>query len=278
MEFDAVIEEFNVAHKTLQTEKLTVLQRANKGIALCHSTLSKMRVKVYQEGFSDKMKEISFFKDIKSIPMGHLVYYNEVRECEERLPKLGLKPKLKFLRGQRERINSFHKCHLSFHRYIMGERKDLDRHYFTRSPWIQPPMGIDNCGYDLMFNTSHDVLYAKFKGFERFGNYLVEYENRLKTLESVPASSVNNQKTPFNFTLPPTAAVEIAYAFREARAINHGDFEIKAFIDYFCEVFDIEIKEPYVLLSQITNRKKHRAKYLQRILDAFLGFLDERDE
>ena len=278
MEIFTIISEFDEALGNLRQERLSVVERANKGIGLCRKTLGLLRNEVVAKGFPNEISEIHFFKEIKPIPMQHLVYYTEVHKCELKLPRLGLKSQLKFLQIERKRLNAFFGSYLEFHRYLLEGRTDRDTHYFTREKGTGHPIREGYAyRYDNEFETSHDMLLATFKGLERYGNYLKEMENRLTALGTgVPGTPMDGSPA-FLFTLPDTAAVELAYALREARAINHGDFEIKAFVEYFGKVFGIEVKEPYMLLSQIANRKKERAKYLSRLLDAFLGFLDGRD-
>ena len=278
MDIGQLLDGFDLRLGQLRQERLSVLQRANKGIALCRGTLAEMRVAVVSQGFANQQEEIHFFKEAKSIPMQHLVYYTEVHRCELWMPQLGQDAKLDFLAEERDRINQFYTLHLEFQRYLLEGRTERDALYFTRRHGGQHPIDPHyNYRYDTQFETSHDLLLASFKGLERYGNYLVDLEYRTRALHCEDGTMETDSETPFVFTWPDTAAVELAYAFREARAINHGDFEIRAFVDYFCKVFGIEIKEPYALLAQIASRKKHRAKYLQRILDAFLRFLDGRD-
>lgn len=235
-----------------------------------------MRLAVYTNGFANQEDEIHFFKHIKSKPLQYLVYYTEVRKCELRLPQLGKKPKLRFLREQRQRINRFFSKHLEVRHYLLEGGKDMDAIYFLLNGRRYFSLRLDyHYHQDTLFETSHDVLFSTIQGMERFGRYLMEKEQQIKKVLSI--SGHRHIGTPFNFTLPPTAAMELIYALREAKAINHGNFEIKAFTDFFCSTFDIEIKDPYALFGQISNRKKQRAKYLQQMPDALLNFLDERD-
>ncbi|WP_394331380.1 RteC domain-containing protein [Pseudotamlana agarivorans] len=40
-----------------------------------------------------------FFKSVKPHPMQFLIYYNELRSCELRMPKLGIESQLKYLKN-----------------------------------------------------------------------------------------------------------------------------------------------------------------------------------
>ncbi|SNY99528.1 RteC domain-containing protein [Flagellimonas pacifica] len=277
MEFTILLEEFNKELSALRSEKLTVLERANRGIGLCQKTLATMRSEIHGTGPMDSPTEIRFFRDIKSIPLGQLVYYNEVRQCELRLPQLGMKPKLRYIRAERERINNFHNENLEFYRYLREGRNDRDTQFFTRRSWVQFPMVSCNYRYDGLFETSHDLLYAKFMGFERYGNYLLELENNVRSMNRIKTNGAIKDFGQFTFTQSPTAAMELIYAMREAKVINHGDFEIRAFVTFFCEAFNIEIKDPYGLFKQISQRKTKRSKFLQHLMDALLSALDNKD-
>jgi hypothetical protein len=277
MELDTLLEEFNSELEALRFQKLTVLERANSGISLCHGTLDKMRTVVHRDSFKDKKEEIWFFKQIKSIPLGHLVYYSEVRKTQLCLPKLGIGPKLQFLEEQGERINEFYCCHVELYNYFREGREDLDAHYFTRSEWYGHPFDRENYGYDGRFETAHDVTYAKLMGLERFGRYLLELERNLQSITDENTKEPLWLSSPFTFTQSPTAAMELIYALREAKVINHGDFEIKAFVSFFSKAFNIEIKDPYGLFKQISQRKTKRSKFLQHLVDALLNTLDDRE-
>ncbi len=275
---ETLLETFESEIQELRTARLSVLERANSGIDLCQRLLAKLRTLVVTEGFADRDAEVHFFKDIKTVPLGYLVYYTEVRKCELKLPKMGRKPKLKFLKGERERLNHFFRSHLEFHRYLQEGRFDRDRLYFTRNRMSSHPLreGYTYC-YDMDFETSHDLLLATFKGMERYGNYLQELEGRLEALGSGTYEREYQKASGFTFTQSPTAAMEVIYALKLAKFIDHGDFEIKAFVEFFCRTFNMEIKDPYGLFKQISQRKTNRAKHLQRLVDALLNALDDRD-
>lgn len=278
MDLDTVVVDFDGKLKGLRKDDLTVLERANRGIALCRETLARLRTETVSHGFENMQQEIQFFKEIKSVPMQHLVYYTEVHQCELRMPQLGHDAKLDFLATERKRINRFFSCHIGFHRYLMEGRTDCDPLYFTREHGVFHPMAENyKYHYDTQFETSHDMLLATFKGLERYGRYLQELERHLEHLVSGSMDVPLEMDSPYTFTQSPTAAMEIIYAFRLAKFINHGDFEIKAFVEFFCRTFNIEIKDPYGLFKQIAQRKTDRAKHLQRLVNALLNALDDRD-
>jgi len=270
----------NFAEKLEETQRETssLIEEANNGIQLCNNTLSDLRRAVAMHGFESQHAEIHFFKNIKSEPLRFLIYYTEVRSCELKIPKWGLQAKFEFLEVETNRINSFFNHNLDFQLYMEDGRTSLDKRYFTRKYLSDCPLTASHRYFrDPLFNTSHDELWALVKGLGLYGNYLKEFNARIR-LSNIRSESSQEKDPPFQFTLPPTAAMEFIYAFKELRAFNHGNFDIKPFTEYFCKVFDINIKDPYGLFAQITNRKTKRAKYIQMLLDSFLNFLERRDK
>ncbi|MGB6153608.1 MAG: RteC domain-containing protein [Pricia sp.] len=233
---------------------------------------------VTNHGFESIEKEIHFFKNVKSEALSYLIYYTEVRSCEMQLPKWILQAKLAHIEGEASRINSFLNQNLDFRFYMENGNGEKDEIYFSRKYLKESPINISSHYFrNSSFNTSHDELWATIKGFGMYGNYL----NGLKTkLETAPneVSEPRDKDYPYRFTKSATAAMELIYALKLAGFINHGDFEIKAFVEFFSKTFGLVIKDPYGLFKQIAQRKSDRAKYLSILKNALLTELQKRDE
>jgi len=279
MPYLKLLKEFEDKIRVNRNSKLTLMQEVVAGIYICNNALSDFRRTVAIESFKSKDEEAHFFKDVKSEPLCQLIHYSEVRSCLIKLPRCGLQAKLEFIDLEIKRVNSFFTNNLDFQLYMKSGGSERDKKYFTRKYFGNRPLNaLYPCFRDPLFNTSHDEVWSTIKGFGLYGDYLKELKVKLIDTPnkiSVPSEKVN---PPFRFTMPATAAMEFIYAFKELRAFNHGNFDITPFTDYFSEVFDIEIKDPYGLFAQIANRKTKRAKYIQMLLDAFLNSLERRDE
>ena len=269
---------FDEELKKLRAAASSPLGEATAGIPICNTALSGLRIAVAEHGFKDKNDEIHFFKNVKIEPLRFLVHYTEVRSCEMRMPKWGIQTKLKYIEVEIDRINSFFDQNLDFQLYMENGGSEKDERYFTRQYLEERPLATSYPYFkDPLFNTSHDELWAMAKGLGLYADYLWKLKVQLTDTANQTSSSPETQHPPFRFTMPPTAAMEFIYAFKELRAFNHGNFDIKPFTEYFCQVFGIEIKDPYGLFSQIANRKTKPAKYIQMLLDAFLNSLERRD-
>ncbi|SDE99826.1 RteC protein [Pricia antarctica] len=278
MPYKELLSDFEKRLKELQRAASSPLKEAMAGIQICNTALSDFREAVAEHGFKNREAEIHFFKNVKSGPLRFLIYFTEVRSCEMKMPKWGLKSKLEFIEAEINRINSFFDHNLDFQLYMENGGSEKDEGYFTRKHLKDQPLTTSYPYFrDPLFNTSHDELWAMVKGFGLYGNFLGKLKVQLTDTANQTPSSLETPHPPFRFTMPPTAAMEFIYAFKELRAFNHGNFDIKPFTDYFCQVFGIEIKDPYGLFVQITNRKTKRAKYIQMLLDAFLNSLERRD-
>lgn len=278
MTYKELLSDFDERLKELQNAASSPLAEAVDGMQICNDTLSDLRLAIAKNGFKNKDAEIHFFKNLKSEPFRFLIYFTEVRSCEMRMPKWGLQAKLEFIEAEINRINSFFDRNLDFQLYMENGASEKDKRYFTRKYLKDRPLTTSYPYFrDPLFNTSHDELWGMVKGFGLYGNYLKGHNAKMSAASNDTSGLPEEKDPPFRFTMPPTAAMEFIYAFKELRAFNHGNFEIKPFTDYFCQVFGMKIKDPYGLFVQITNRKTKRAKYIQMLLDAFLNSLERRD-
>ena len=62
-----------------------------------------------------------------------------------------------------------------------------------------------------------------------------------------------------------TDLVELLYALIESGSFNNGNIQIKSVILYFQNIFQIDLKYYYHKYTDITNRKKERTVFLDRL-------------
>lgn len=278
MIYKEFLSDFDNRLKKIQSQSSSLMGEAMAGIEICTTALLDLRIAVGKHGFKNIDVEIDFFKNVKSRPLRFLIHYTEVRSCEMKMPKWGSRAKLEFIDIEFDRINTFFEHHPDFRLYMESGAVENDKRYFTRKYLNDFPLSTSYSYFkDPMFNSAYDELWSMIMGLALYGNYLTGLKAKLDDT-SIKASGPPEKKDPaFRFTMSPTAAVEFIYAFKELRAFDHGNFDIKPFTDYFGEVFGIEIKDPYGLFAQIANRKTKRAKYVQMLLDAFHNSLERRD-
>ena len=278
MVYQDLLNEFNKGLIEVKKEASNPMQEAMAGIEICNGFLERFQMAVTKHGFESIEEEIHFFKNLKSEPLGHLIYYTEIRSCEMQLPKWNLQTKLAHIEGETSRIISFFNQNLDFRFYMENGNGEKDEMYFSRKYLRESPISLSSPYFrDSSFNTSHGEVWAINKGFEMYGNYLNSIKAKLENVSNT-VSEQEDKTSPYRFTKPATAAIELIYALQVAGFINHGDFEIKAFVEFFSKTFGIAIKDPYGLFKQIAQRKSDRTKYLHMLMDALLADLEKRDE
>src|SRR5690606_1704570 len=87
---------------------------------------------VIDHGFRDIRHEIRFFKEIKVVPMSNLIYYAEASSCIANKPKNHLPERLKYIKKQIVRVDSFLTKQIDFLVYMESKDTHLDQYYFTR--------------------------------------------------------------------------------------------------------------------------------------------------
>jgi len=275
MELDTLFEEFNTKLEALIFKELTMLERANMVIIHCETTLADLRTLIDKEDFVSEQEEIKFFKVTKPYIFSHLVYYREMQSCLLQCRSRGDTRQKSFLDAEAQRVQSHLDQLLNLRLYMELGATDRDAFYFTRKG-LQTPQLLQGSSYyqDPLFSTPMDEIWGRILGLKKYSRFLKELENETES----DCADFYHKGSPFTFTQSPTAAVELIYALKLAGYIDHGGFEIKAFTDFFSKVFNIEIRDPYSLFKQITQRKTHRTKHLQQLVDALKTALEARDE
>lgn len=278
MVYRELLAKFEDGLAEIKKEPSNPLQEAIARIDISQKYLSRFREAVVKYSFKNSIEEIEFFKSIKHRPMSLLIYFSEIRSCEMSIPKWDFQAQMDFIGMEMNRINSFINQSKNFRFYMESGATHWDKCYFTRKYLDEAPFQLPGPYFrDSMFNTSHDLLWATLKGFEKYGNYLVGLKTKLES-SRIQGNKTGKTRTVYRFTKPATAAMELIYAMKLAGFINHGDFEIKSFVEFFSETFNLDIKDPYGLFKQITQRKSDRNKYLNMLSAALLSELDTRDE
>jgi hypothetical protein len=83
---------------------------------------------------------------------------------------------------------------------------------------------------------------------------------------------------PFQRTSNKTDLVELIYALVEAGVLNNGTAEIKGVVLYFQRIFQVDLRAYYHKFSDISNRKKDQAVFLDKLKSCLLRRIDEKYE
>ncbi|GBF19662.1 rteC protein [Arenibacter sp. NBRC 103722] len=245
------------------------LKKSNEGIQLSNNALYLLKLIVEKKGFKSIEEEIYFFKRVKSEPLSYLVYFSEVRSCELLMPKIGLGNQLNFLEKKIKRINKFFNRNWDFVHYMEQELTYLDVQYFTRSNQVFPLYSLpEACYLDPKFFTSHDMLWARIKGMNKFILYLQELIKLLK-LQKHKALQIEKPKRALVWSASKAALTELIYALYSSSAVNNGKEDIKSIASAFEDLFNIRLDNIYKTYAEIKSRKDSKTRFLEELIIRF---------
>src|SRR5690606_9519116 len=84
--------------------------------------------------------------------------------------------------------------------------------------------------------------------------------------------------TPIVWTGSQSDLVELLYALVESRSFNNGNVQIKTLVLYFQNVFQVDLKYYYHKYTDISNRKKERTVFLDRLRNDLIKKMDSKHE
>ena len=168
MDFDSKIKILKKQHDNIYSENSDRLDITNQSIIICRNTLSEFKKLLSKSGFKNISEEIKFFKEVKQFPLSNLIFHFEIK-----LPKGKLEAQKRFTLKRINKINRFNLHNLDFLQYVKLGETYLEDRYFTR-------IHFNNCNIthskyyfqDPEFSTSHELLLAKFKAYNKLIKYL----------------------------------------------------------------------------------------------------------
>lgn len=276
MLYEKLLSDFNERLREIQRKTTTLLNEANQMIALCTKTLESLRKVVSSKGFKTKDDEIDFFKRVKVVPMHLLIHYTEIRSCELRMPKIGELHQSEFLERQVDKVNDFFGVNTEFLVYLDQGYKHFDKHYFTRKHLNDVPLVKSYPYYkDALFNTSHDGLLARIRGFGLFITYLQEKKQQLKERNS--SKENGGVEGSLIWTGSYAGFVEMVYGCFAAECFNNGNIDIKKVIEELGDFLNIERGNSTRTYNELKNRTQSQIKFFQETGRKLLSKMEKED-
>jgi hypothetical protein len=272
MLYEELLNAFNEDLKAIHLRISTPLEEANLVIALCTLSLAKFQKAVKVHGFKNIDMEINFFKSVKVIPMQFLVYYTELRSCELSMPRGSKLFQLQFLEKSEEKAHLFLNKHKEFFAYLKQEQTLLDRYYFTRK-YLEKFQPIKTYPYykDPSFNTSHDILLARIRGFELFIKYINQRKFKLEhTINDFIEKRLVWSGSYAGF-------IEFVYGCQAMGYFNDGNAETSKIVEILGDFLGIDRGNSSRTYNEIKNRKTSRIKFFEDTGQKLLDKMDNED-
>lgn len=237
---------------------LTECERLKLAIALCKKALGILRKYLFNYFFGSLEEEINFFKHIKPLFYSKYIYYISIYNYHIKFPTGSDEIVKTYIASQLEELKHFFDRNQSFYQYYRSDSDHLDSFYFTRSNY-DVYTELEDFQGDELFSTSHDYKISKIIANEQFQEFL------LMKCKGVDGGCIQNSDSPVIWTGNQTDLIELLYALVESGCLNNGNIQIKTAILYFQSIFQVDLKYYYHKYTDITNRKKQRTVFLDKL-------------
>ena len=278
MYFNEILGLCEVKLKEIEISTMDLLFKADNSIVICHSTLEELKKLVVKNGFPTASEEITFFKQIKVIPLSGLIYYTELRLFVLKFPKASKKEQQKYLTRKIRKTNRFFKKNIEFALYIRRNSNHLDHFYFRRGENPKLPLFTARGYYrSSEFSTSHDFLLARIRAFDRFADFLQKKVLQLQ-YSKVGLSRDLNKTSTLNWTASKVALTELIYAIYFSGSLNNGTANLKEITELFQNAFNLNMGDFYKIYSEIKARKKSKTKFLDELSTILLSKMNTSEK
>ena len=206
----------------------------------------RLREMVISYSFPSVEDEIYFFKELKPEILSKYIYFSKVYHIELKCPDGSNDCIREYLSAELDKLTYFFRNNIEFYQYVRSQSTHLDNFYFTRKPiGTSTMLSFESCQYDAdpLFSTGYDYKAAKILCNKHLKVYL---ENRIANLNNVEHNIMRSSKcNTMCFTGKKNALIELGYALVSSGDINHGNIEIKEFMEYLSAIFNIDLGDYY---------------------------------
>jgi len=238
---------------------------------LCKKALGILKRFLAGYFFESLDEEIHFFKIVKPRFYSKYIYYIKVYSYHIKKPVGSEQVLTEFITTELADLKHFFDQNQAFYQYYRSGSAHLDTCYFTRGNF-DVFSEIEDFQGDEIFSTSHDYKISKVIANERYQEYLM-----LKCRE-INQDCTIKPDTPIVWTGSQSDLVELLYALVESRSFNNGDVQIKTLVLYFQNVFQVDLKYYYHKYTDISNRKKERTVFLDKLRTCLVKKMDAKYE
>ena len=259
-----------------ETDSITnPLEQLKTGLTYVQTALARLKLELGKTGFADQDEEIFFFKKGKPQIYSLLIFITERYAIENSKPLLGKEQQLAYLESQLIFINRFFRQNEFLYQYFRLKATDLDDRYFTRNGNTKIVGFAEVPDVDPSFSTVADYLFSKFMAYERLQDY-VTLEIHLRS--GAQNSIQKNMTRELKWTGEAVNVVELVYGIYETGQINEGKISLTELMDFFGQVFQVNISGYFKRFADIKRRKSmSKTRYLDEMQRQVAKRIEESD-
>ena len=231
--------------------------------------LNDLRTKMQTYVFPTKEDEILFFKTQKPELLGRLLFFYKIYRIETQCPTGSNEIIRLYLNNELDSLTYFFNRNLDFYQYYRSHSTVYDELYFLRGK-VDFRLCTDSAQFDKdpNFSTGYDYKVAKILANEMLRIYLNKKLQKLECDSYIEEKQTITTKIPIRFTGKKNALIECD--------INHGNIEIKEFMEYLSSIFNIDLGGYYDAYIAMKERKDQTA-YLNLLAEKLSKRMREDD-
>lgn len=239
--------------------------------------LGKLKEHITKYGFEDINQEINFFKNIKPVILGKLIYYNKLFRVETSCPVDKGKLYHAFFANELEVLKKEYEGHISnsdFYRYYRSGRTDKDHEYFMLGK-INFHTGLNSFVFEIdsSFSTYYDYKIARIVASELLYTYLLL---KIDSDGNTDISLQNSQSIKDVFwTDSKNALVELIYALYASGSISYGKIGIRKINLAFFILFKIPLGDIHHAFHRMKSRVGSRTAFIDQLKIKLEDYMDK---
>ena len=275
-EVDEILKQIEVEISKIDLYNYDIIETSLSMVLRLQDALTNLRRKLQTYVFSSKEEEIYFFKSQKPELLGRLLYFHKIYRIEVQCPTGSNDVIRLYLNKELDSLTYFFNRNLDFYQYYRSHSTVHDELYFLRGK-VDFRLCTDSAQFDKdpNFSTGYDYKVAKILANEMLRIYLNKRLQKLECDSYIKERQTVTTKIPIRFTGKKNTLIELGYALVSSGDINHGNIEIKEFMEYLSAIFNIDLGGYYDAYIAMKERKDQTA-YLKKLEECLVKRMEEK--
>ena len=275
-EVDEILKQIEGEISKIDLYNYDIIETSLSMVLRLQDALTNLRRKLQTYVFSSKEEEIYFFKSQKPELLGRLLYFHKIYRIEVQCPTGSNDVIRLYLNKELDSLTYFFNRNLDFYQYYRSHSTVHDELYFLRGN-VDFRLCTDSAQFDKdpNFSTGYDYKVAKILANEMLRIYLNKRLQKLECDSYIKERQTVTTKIPIRFTGKKNTLIELGYALVSSGDINHGNIEIKEFMEYLSAIFNIDLGGYYDAYIAMKERKDQTA-YLKKLEECLVKRMEEK--
>jgi len=223
-----------------------------KSLAYIRDILDELKQFTIEYTFQNVDEEIAFFKEHKPVLLSQYFFYKERFSLALLNSFRDKKKNIENYSNTLRRMERFAIKNESFYAYCMSGATNLDKEYFTRnSNYISFQL-------DRRFSTGYDIILSRILANELIKEYILDVVRKCN-------DHTGSNSSALTWTAAKTDLIELVYALHATGVFNNAKVDIRAIVETFEGIFNVELGNYYRTFLGIRIRKTGSTTFLDQL-------------